>query len=303
MKTLILFLIFYTFQSMASNSNQLTLYFIPSPLGLDWTTPSTLAKTAVKNRLSLKSRFMGHVFVELDCNGEKDLTGMVGKRFDYLTQLLINNRGLGVLFHSFDGGLEEKADVEAEIKDLAQNGDRLNFVRFKLNDDQCKRAQTYLKEYREKNVGRYYGLANRPLYGEGSGCSAFGASFVEVTGLVDQEIKDSWSQTVNIPMEFAGPPLKQEGVNFLKLMMNASRWAKDGELHRKLMFWSPDRMFQWVQSKVAHSNNTTLYKTVQLNQAKGIEFDKSYLPAPAGPIWQQHLDPHVIKDQKTTSAK
>ncbi len=301
MKIFLLTFIFCSLQTLASTTNKLTLYFIPSPLGMDWSSPSTLAMSALKNRLSFKSRFMGHVFVELDCNGDKQLTGMVGKRFDYLTQLFIHERGLGVLFHSFDGGLEEKAEVEDEIKDLAQEGERINFVRYKLNQGQCLRAQTYLKEYRDRNVGRYYGLANRPLYAEGSGCSAFGASFVEVVGLADQEIKDSWSQTVNIPMEFAGPPLKQEGVNFLKLMMNASRWAKEGELHRKLTFWSPDRMFQWVQNKVRETKSSTQFTTVDIDKAKGIEIDKSYLPAPEGPIWQQHLDPYLIKDQKTSS--
>lgn len=282
---------------MANTKQHLTLYFIPSPIGMDWSSPAKLAVSALKNRLSLQSRFLGHVFVELECNGERHLTGMVGKRFDYLNQLLINSRGLGVLYHSFEGGLEEKANVDAEIKELSEDGKRLNFVRFVLNQGQCERAASYLKEYREKNVGRYYGLANRPLYGEGAGCSAFGASFTEVIGVQDVDIKDAWSQTVNIPMAYSGPPLKDEGVNLLTLMMNASRWAKEDEPHKKLMFWNPDRMFSWVNQKVSSAQGQQVYTVTTLGKASGIVFDKSHLPAPQGPIWQQHLDPNI----KTTS--
>jgi hypothetical protein len=294
---LTLFLIFTSLLSQADTA--MTLYFIPSPLGIDWTTPSSLAMSAAKNKISLKSRFMGHVFIELDCDGQKELTGMRGKNFDYIHQLLINSRGLGILYHSFDGMLEEKSESETEIKELAETGERINFVRFKLNSQQCTRAITYLKEYREKNVGRYYGLANRPLYGEGSGCSAFGASFVEVAGLMNQDFKDAWSQTVNIPLEFAGPPLREEGVNLFKLMLNASRWASENEPHQKLMFWSPDLMFNWVQKQLALAPENKQFSVMEIGKAKGLVFDKSHLPAPSGPIWQQHLDPKI----KTTQNK
>ena len=283
---------------MAQTPNQLTLYFIPSPVGMDWSTPANLAWSALKNRISFKSRFMGHVFVELDCGNEKQLTGMVGKNFDYLNQLLINGRGLAVMYHSFDGSLEEKDKVLAEIKELSETGERLNFVRFNLNENQCARAVTYLKEYREKNVGRYYGLANRPLYAEGAGCSAFGASFAEVTGVLDTDLTEAWSHTVNIPLEFSGPPLKEESVNLLKVMMNASSWAKENEPHQKLKFWSPDHMFAWVNKKMAASDKEKQFSVTSIGKSKGIVFDKSHMPAPAGPIWQQHLDPSIKTTKK-----
>jgi hypothetical protein len=302
MKKLLLLLTLIPLNLLANSENQLTLYFIPSPIGIDWSTPSSLAWTAMKNRLSLQSRFMGHVFVEVQCNTEKQVTGMVGKNFDYLRQLLLNNRGLGILYHSFDGSLEEKSEVEEEIKDLSESK-RINFVRFNINKGQCDRALTYLKEYREKNVGRYYGLANRPLYAEGSGCSAFGASFAEVTGVLNQEIQDAWSQTVNIPLEFAGPPLKEEGVNLLKLMMNASKWASETEPHKKLTFWSPDRMFQWVNQKIQNSKDQNQYSIINIGKASGVLIDKSHLPAPSGPIWLQHLDPNLISKKLGNTKK
>lgn len=276
--------------------NQLTLYFIPSPSGMDWSTPANLAWSALKNRLSFKSHFMGHVLVELQCGQKHELTGMVGRNFDYLNQLLVKGRGLGILFHSFDGSLEEKGDVQNQIAYLSQDGERLNFVKFKLNESQCSRSLAYLTEYREKNVGRYYGLANRPLYGEGAGCSAFGASFAQVAGVLSTEIKAAWSQSVNIPVAFAGPPLKDESVNLFRLMLNADSWARPGEPHQKLFFWSPDKMYGWVKEKIARAHEEKQFTVEGLGKSQGIVFDSSSAPAPAGPIWQQHLDPSLKRN-------
>lgn len=267
--------------------NQLTLYFVPSPKGMDWTSPANLAWSALKNKVSMKPRFMGHVFVEFQCGTEREITGMVGKNFDYLNQLLVKGRGLGILFHSFDGQLEEKTEVDAELAGYFKTG-YVNFARFLLNDGQCSRISEYLKVYREKNVGRHYGLANRPRFGEGAGCSAFGASFVDVIGVLDQDLKDAWSHSVNIPMEFAGPPLRDESVNLFKLMLNAGKWAEEKEAHKKIFFWDPDRMFKWTNEKIA--KQTGNYKVMSIENTKGVVFDKTHLPAPGGPIWLQHTE-------------
>jgi hypothetical protein len=294
MKKLLTLLTFFSLNTMASTNNSLTLYFIPSPMGMDWSSPAKLAVSALKNRLSLKSRFMGHVFVELQCGDRRELTGMVGRNFDYLTQLLVKERGLGILFHSFDGRLEDAKDVQAEIDELSQKGERLNFVKFMLGKDHCERAITYIDEYRQKNVGKYYGLANRPLHGEGSGCSAFGASFAEVTGVLNEELRKAWSYSVNIPLDFAGPPLRAEGVNLLKLITNAGQWASDFVPHQVISFWDPDRMFRWVIHKSREQNGD--FKLTELNRSIGLVFDRTQVPVPMGPIWK-HLEANIKVSQ------
>lgn len=286
MKKFLSVLLFFVIhaQGKSVSKNELSLYFIPSPFGIDWSTPSNLAFTAAKNKFGFKSHFMGHVWVEIKCLDDHELTGMVGDNPDYLNQLILQQRGFGVLYHSFKGRLEEKKDILLELEELYEEG-RINFVTFKLNENQCKRALTYLSDYRKFNVGRYYGLAHRPRHGEGSGCSAFGASFLDVLKLIDQDMKDSWSQTVNIPMALAGPPLRDEGVNLLKILSHSKSWAKESEKHHKLTFWDPDRMHGWVKSKIkAKLPNTPIIK---IKNAEGIVFDKSHLPAPEGPIWLQ----------------
>jgi hypothetical protein len=260
---------------------------------MDWSSPGALALSGLKNRLSFQSRFMGHVFVEFKCRDKKYLTGMVGKNFDYLNQILIKQRGLGVLFHSFEGRMEEAVDVEREIHELSQTGERLNFVRFLLNVGQCERVESYYTEYKDKNVGRYYGLANRPRYGEGAGCSAFGASFVEVAGQMDFNLKESWSHSVNIPLKLAGPPVTDQGVNLFEVMIGGGSWASEQEAHQKLFFWDPDKMFNWVKKRISLSAVEKQFKVERLNGAQGIVFDRSFLPPAAGPIWLQHRDERI----------
>lgn len=272
--------------SKLSLANELTLYMVPSPVGMDWSTPSSLAKSAFQNRISFKPRFMGHVFVELKCGTTHELTGMVGKSFDYLNQLLVNQKGLGILYHSFEGQLEEKKDIQKELSEYFKTG-HTNFLKILLNDQQCSRALTYLKEYRAQNVGRYYGLANRPRHGEGAGCTAFGTSFLDVLNLIDEDMRENWSQTVNIPLELAGSPLTQESVSLIKIMFNAGSWAKENEKHQKLTFWDPDRMFAWVKNKAAKPHQS--YAVTKIQNSVGIVMDKSHIPAPEEPIWQQEI--------------
>lgn len=291
-KKLLLLLTILSSSAWASKQ-ELTLYFIPSPLGMDWSSPVNLTVSAVKNIISLKPRFMGHVFVELKCGENHALTGMTSKTFDYLNQLLIEQRGLGILYHSFAGTLEDKSEVEKELQEYLQNG-HANFTRFLLNKNQCQRAAQYLQEYRKNNIQRYYGLANRPRYGEGAGCTAFGVSFVEVLNLLDQEMREAWSQTIKIPLEFSGPPLKDQGVSLFKVLMNAHKWASENESHQKLTFWDPDKMHQWVKKKVNLKQSS--YGILRIEKSEGVVFDKGHFPSPEGPIWLQHLDPVYQKN-------
>jgi hypothetical protein len=276
--------------SLNARANDLTLFFVPSPEGINWNSPSELVKSALKNKITFHKRFIGHVFVELICGEVHELTGMTGDNFDYLNQLLIGQKGLGIMYHSFPGALEKKEEIQEELTNYLNNG-YANFAKFDLNEKQCQRASQYLFEYREKKVDRHYGLANRPRFGEGAGCSAFGVSFLEVLDLLDQDMKESWSRTINIPLEFSGPPLKEEGVGIFNVMFNAKAWAKESEAHKKLSFWDPDKMHAWVKEKI--EKDQINYTKLKKGRSVGIVFDKTYFPSPEGPIWLQHLDSNI----------
>jgi hypothetical protein len=293
MKKIILVCIFFL-SNFASANQELTLYFIPSPSGMDWSSPSSLVKTAAKNKFSFKSHFMGHVWVELKCGPVYELTGMTDHAPDYFYQLLVERRGLGILYHSFEGRLEKKEDILAEMPGLFKQG-RINFVTFLLNSSQCQRASLYLEQYRKFKVDRFYGLAQRPRYGEGSGCSAFGASVADVLNFIDPGMKDAWSQTINIPLELAGAPVTDKKIGLHQFFFRAVGWAKEDEKHRKLFFWDPDKMFQWVKRKISEKHSDIAIK--KIGNSEGIIMDKTIYPSPLGPIWLQQLNP---KNEKET---
>ena len=146
------------------------------------------------------------------------------------------------------------------------------------------------------NIGRYYGLANRPRHGEGAGSSAFAASFVDVLNILDQDMKESWSQTVKIPFELAGLPLSDNKVSLLKLIRFSGSWARESEKYHMLTFWDPDLMVQWVKKKI--TMNSAAYSVLKIKNSKGVMIDKSHFPVPEGPIWLQRLDP---KNPKRTA--
>lgn len=256
----------------------LRLFVIPSPFGMNWETPATLARTAAVNKFCLKPRFMGHVNVELYSPEHHEITGMSSKKLDAVPRVLLQGQGFGVLYHSFPGRLEEKAHLIPELKDLAQQR-RLSFWQAKLNPEQFKRLKTYLDEYREHNVGEYYGLHNRPLHGEGAGCSAFGVSFLEVAGLLTDELKRAWGHQVRIPMDLSGPPLREEKVSIAKILTQAHRWAHEHEEHKLMTYWDPDRMHRWL---IDNATPSTTWMG-----APGVMVDASNEPIPMKDIWHE----------------
>ncbi len=256
--------------------NELTLHFIPSPLGMDWSSPVKLTYSALKNITSLRPRFMGHVFVELKSRKNFELTGMTSKTFDYLQQLLIHKKGLDIFYHSFEGTLEDEFLVKQELGFYLKTG-YSNFIKFILNDQQFERAMQYLTEYRKDKLDSQYGLANRPRYREGAGCSAFGASFVDLLELFEQDMKESWSQTISIPKRFIDVPLH-------RVLLGAHAWAQENEEHKRLTFWDPDRMFHWVRKKVSNPEPKN-FQLLEIEKARGILMDKRDHRAPTGKIW------------------
>jgi len=269
--------------------NTLTLYFIPSPFGIDWRSPSTLARTIVKNKLAIHSRFMGHVNIELkgitETHGEIDyLTGMTARNMKAVPLLLKEKMGLGILFHSFEGMLEKKELLIPELMTyLKQGNEKINFVQFVLNEQTTDKLVQYLKQYKENGLDKYYGLYNDPLKCEGAGCSAFGASFMRVSGLLDSDMLENWRCKVKVPLQLSGKPLTDKGPSFFKLLFKEFTWAQDHEPHKEITFWDPDLMHRWVENKRL-SNGP--YEMLKMKNTFGLKIDQTK---------------HEIQDQKIWS--
>ena len=292
MRVFLVALFFFAALSAPLNlwADDLTLYFYPSP-GLSWKSPRSLALGVLKSKLLGSERQIGHVTVEVSCEGNKPFhffTGASQIDRDSPRLLFREGYGLGILFHDFPGYGEDSAELLPELEKRYQSGN-LSFIHFKINAPTCRRLETYLKEYKDRGYDKHYGLSNRPLFCEGAGCSAFGASFLEVAGLLDPIFTKHWSMKVRVPRELIGGPLTHQYVPFTRILW-ADRWAEENEPHQSLFFWSPDQMHEWVRKTWAQASQVGAhYKPEMRGKAVGLEIDRRNTPTPSGPIW--HHDP------------
>ncbi len=268
-----------------SDANYLTLFFIPSPEAVDWASPQSVLISQIKNHFSLQARNLGHVNVNLKCrNGAEILTGMTGQNMDSKFQLFIKGAGFGILWHSFKGALEQKESLQEELPQLSKQK-RLSFVRLKISDSVCAKLTNYLDEYKSEDKQKNYGLANRPRFGEGAGCTAFGVSFLEIANLLQKESKE-WNVNLSVPISLLGKPVSDQFVPIWKILFSKS-WAAENEPHKKISFWDPDLMHQWVHKKYhsQESNQVESFKKIKIGDTLGLYYDYSNLKADDSPIW------------------
>lgn len=284
---------------------QLTVYTMPPPHHLDWSSPRTLIfGAAIANRFTFShikhKHTFGHCFIELNGpRGERELTGSTTapdapSDADFITK---EGYGLGVLFADFKGALDTPGSLDPQMSDRYKTG-RIGFITFKLSQAQYERVARYLREYRERGYGSVYNGLNLPRQGLGAGCSAFGVSFLDVLGLIRPEFDKEWKVKVLIPLKLLGGPITGKRVSLVSAVLG--RWAKENEPHRVLELYDPDLMFSWIHKKWEQEKFSQLHEkvidprgdylpAVQLvnrGKALGLLYDVSRLPVPTDPIWK-----------------
>lgn len=275
----ILFLLLFSLSVNAQNlDHHLTLHVVPSPLGFSWESPLSLLASIQKNRLSFSPRPLGVVYTELKCGEESQLSTLYYEKLDLLSQLLMEQRGLGVLFHSFPGKFEKGDQLKEELAGYYADG-KVRFVTFGLNPGQCERATKYISEYEEKNVARNWGLPHKPRQAEGGNSLSFAMSVLDVLGFQEEIFREGWLRALLIPWEKSGPPVRDEKVNILKLV--GAQWANPKEQHIVLSFWDKELMHKWLK------RNLKNFPQRDWGGFKGIYLDRKHFPVLKSPIWEQ----------------
>jgi hypothetical protein len=282
MKKILPFL-FISLSAWAQNS--LTLHVLASPIGIDWSTPKALIKSVARNRWDDSKRPFGHVWVDLKCENRALMLAMSPKELNLLSEFVIGGRGLGILYHTFEGELETGGMVRDELEERKKMGKILS-LSYLVNQKQCERMMEYSKAYQAKHIGRAWGLPHRPLYGEGATSAAFAVSFIEVAGVLSDLDKEAWLRGLQLPLEYSGPPVTDHKVNFLKVYFGAEDWAKNGEKSRSLVFYDIEKIYAWLSNEVQKGIRPCADKSI-----KGICIDVSQRPSAMGNFWQQSLDP------------
>ncbi len=278
------------FDFPAKTPHELVLFFYPSP-GLNWMNPKGLTYTTTRNKLLGRPRAIGHVTILVRSPDGFFLTGMTqllqneGRR-----EVLFGGYGLGILLHNFKGALEKQEKLIPELEKRSLKPGWLSYFRVATNEKTNARLREYLEAYKKNNYDAYYGMKNRPLCGEGSGCSAFAASFLETAGILSNEFRREWTRHFNIPHDLIGGPITGKKVSVIDVIRRADRWAQENEPHEKGFFWDPDLMHAWLvrthDREIRNPSGEFIPET--WNASAGIAWDMSAQSPPTGKIFQ-HL--------------
>lgn len=270
--------------------HELVLFFYPSP-GINWQNPKGLTYTAARNTLLGRPRSIGHVTILVRSPDYFLLTGMTQlMQKEGRSEVLFEGYGLGILLHNFKGALEKQSKLIPELQKRSTKPGLLSYLRIKTNEQINARLREYFDSYKENKFDSFYGMKNRPLHGEGSGCSAFAASFLEAAGILREEFRREWSRHFNIPHALIGGPITGTKVSVLDVIRRADRWAHENEPHEKGFLWDPDLMHAWLIRTHDREirNPTNEYHSEKWNASPGLWMDASDHVPPAGKIFQ-HL--------------
>ena len=326
------------FQRLANEKpSVLRLYFMPTaPVKLKWTTPRALLLSTVEAIVLDRSHPIGHVNVEVQLRGQDDadhhvMTGATDAGNGMSRQLLLKDEvGFSILERAWPGTLETPADMDKSIVDRAKYKDRLAVVTFLISDATAQRMLDYSHKLLSETSSLFYGFTARPRREEGSGCSAFGASYVELMGLMDDDLKAQWCRNVRVPLSLMAG-YGHDKINIAKAVCThaASAWALPTEPHMALQCFDPDLMFDWtvgLHDKPAEFHGLAVHTDPDLprdldakyhlngiaeKNVKAILSDARDVPTPTDPIFQGPRDldpipgtslPTVIRGHKVLSA-
>ena len=276
-----------------ANAQELILYAIPSKKNISWDSPGSLLKGYLKNILT-KSKYkgyghpMGHVIVELRDTGRSQVMGMVAVKVSELgSKAAWKGYGIGVMYTASQGLLREG---EKNIEDLSLHypGGDVAYLRFKISDSAFNRLWRYHCEYKEYGFDKIYNGLNRPREGKGAGCSAYGVSFIEVAGLLPEDILHQWQMKVNVPEKLIGGPHRNGKWVGLHRVLLTHRWADTSrEQFRPLAYYEPSLMYAWIVGNYQHEIIPGIGKIEKEYRGKaiGLVIDLSGQAPPDEPIW------------------
>ena len=306
-----------TADASSGNPDYLRLLVYPSIWGISWDSPTKLAGWIVANKGTgslLSPHNIGHSDVELFCKGVNHdgvdthiFTGQTGG-LD-MGSAVLAGEGLGILTYSYAGDLYDSDHVQASLAAAAHSStvsdplQRLGFLEIQINPKTCDRLLTYFNEYKARHYYKQYGFRNRPRYGEGGICTAFGVSFLDLAGVLTPEMTSYWQTSIRVPSALAGKPTLGENPidefagngsvvsdwELLGLIDPYTTWPTADQQGIDVTLNDPDKMFDWIDQRVTYAqHNPRAAQWVEFDHGsfKGIVLDRTSTPTPTDPIWR-----------------
>jgi hypothetical protein len=224
--------------------------------------------------------YQEHILTGMTTTGQTEETNLVLK-YGYC---------LGVLFANLDGKFDASQKLAGELPPRYKSG-LVSFITFQLNDAQEKYLFDYFHAYRDMGNMHFYGGANRPLYGEGGGCSAFAFSFIQALDQMRPEWEREWKVNLRIPEGLIGGPLTGKSRSAFRVFTQG-RWAKADEPHIPLSMWDPTLFHSsvrkiWEGLKQQPQPHT---KPINRGKARGLLIDCRHLEAPTTSPFKRSAD-------------
>jgi hypothetical protein len=220
---------------------KLTLYAIPPPAPLDWSTPNNLLASVLTSSSAgsalvaagdaVMTHEIGHVNLELDCGDDSiPLTGQTGGGEDWQAA----TDGAGLLLRDTPGAMDAMTGVgdpvetanDIAARERSGNVTRISFV---VNRNMCVRIKTFVDAYVASGAWSNYDGASRPRRMEGAGCAIFGAGVVDVGGLLRRSVfTPVWARTEMIGnariSDFLGSGSYRYGGNLVARAPDGTDW-------------------------------------------------------------------------------
>jgi len=296
--------------SAQSNTNELTIYVMPTLIPLDWSSPASLHASMkncyLKTITQQDNYLLGHIAVKLKSNLlPKPLliaqtSGSLQEKLDLIFKQKI---GFGIMGAALKGRIESEDELNHKLSVYAKRK-KLAYITYQINEKAARRMIDFINQYSQKMNDKnapcdFYGGAFWPLYkNEGASCSSFGVALLEITNLLTSDAKD-WKLNKNIPMEIIGGEFNNNKKIKDRTIRKTQKWHS-GNGKRNVDFveyfvYEPSIMFDWIMKKRAQSDN--VYTAHDENGIPGLLVNGTDItPDEREPFFENRPEPNLFID-------
>lgn len=287
-----------------SGRHVLTVFFVNSLKPLDWESPASLVKSTTKGYkaklLHHRQYLLGHMLVRLESPlaGGTKYSAMVSTSMKEKRVLMLKEKiGLGILGVAMGGKLDSEKDIQKDLRFFSRL-DKITYVKYIISEESARRIIDFMTGFSLSEDGNlppysHYGGAFWPRYqDEGSGCSAYAMSVIDVAGLTDQEHAD-WKVEINIPMELVGGELNQGMKVPRRKLLKFHAWAREEDSRDTRIPFSifdPSMAYDWVMNWRLQPGHG--YEKDEEGEIPGLVADRTHIkPDLLEPVFIQRNEP------------
>jgi len=297
-----------TQNELNNEQNEITIYVIPSLLPIDWSNPSLLFRTTevcYLNAITRKNYYIiGHTIARITSPmlPSPYYIAMSGKKLMEKPELLLIKKiGFGALGATIQGHIESEKDIKRGIETYSKRN-MVAYIKFRISNQAVQRLLEFTSGYQAKTMNGYaacdlYNGATWPRNeNEGSGCSAFGMSLLDVAGVLPAE-SNQWCVNVKIPMNLIGGECNNNKKIKIGTILRTKSWYEgpglegvDFVIYRT---YDPALIFNWIRNK--QSQNDSIFKSDIENGITGLVVDKrNTFIADDEPVFLHRVDTNIF---------